>query len=54
MEYIRFDLHVDGPSESAPHVHIRLEGRELSDYEEFIRKFEQILPVIPRIELVIK
>ncbi len=54
MEYIRFDLHRNGPSESAPHVHIRLEGQELSHYKEFIRKFEQILPVIPMVERVIK
>lgn len=41
-------------AESAPHVHIRLEGQELSDYEEFIRKFEHIIRIIPKIEKVMK
>lgn len=54
MEHIRFDLHKDGASESAPHVHIRLEGEEPSDYKEFIRRFLEILQLIPKIERVIK
>ncbi len=54
MEYVRFDLHKDGISESAPHVHIRLEGEEPPDYKEFIRRFLEILPLIPKIQRVIK
>lgn len=54
VEYIRFDLHRNGQSESAPHVHIRIEGEEPSAYADFIRRFRAILPIIPRIEGVIR
>lgn len=54
IEYVRFDLHRNGASESAPHVHIRLEGEEPSDYKEFIRRFMEILALVPKIQLVIK
>jgi len=54
IEYVRFDLHKGGASESAPHVHVRLEGEEPSDYKEFIRRFLQIQQLIPKIQLVIK
>lgn len=54
IEYVRFDLHRNGASESAPHTHIRLEGEEPSDYKEFIRRFLEILPLIPKIQRVIK
>jgi len=36
------------------HVHIRLEGEEPSDYKEFIRRFMEILALIPKIQRVIK
>lgn len=54
IEYVRFDLHRNGASESAPHVHIRLEGEEPSDYKEFIRRFMEILALVPKIQRVIK
>ena len=55
VEFVRFDLHRKGePSEDAPHVHIRLESKEVPRMDESVEVFSQVLGEIPRIERVVK
>ena len=55
MEFVRFDLHRRGePSEDAPHIHIRLESKQMSRIDESIETFNKVAGEIPRIEKVIR
>ncbi len=55
VEFIRFDLHRKGKiEEDSPHLHIRLESKNLQSDEEAKEKIVEIIKLLPAIEKVIR
>ena len=55
VEFVRFDLHRKGKvEEDSPHVHIRLESKNLQSDEEAREKIVEIIKLLPVIEKVVR
>lgn len=56
IEFVRLDLHKKGrPEEDAPHIHLRIESKEMEAYEEAKSIIGGMISnVVPKIRVIVK
>lgn len=56
IEFVRLDLHKKGkPEEDAPHVHLRVESKEIGALEEAKAIIDQMISkIVPKIKVIVK